>query len=50
MYSDFVQTLTAWDLRDPEISAIIATKLREFHDLDLPGPKKVLLWDRLRYS
>ncbi|KAI8546020.1 hypothetical protein RHMOL_Rhmol07G0083200 [Rhododendron molle] len=22
--------------------------MKEFHDLDMPGPKKVLLWDRLR--
>ncbi|ONK59377.1 uncharacterized protein A4U43_C08F5810 [Asparagus officinalis] len=42
------RTLSASDLRDPEISAIIATKLREFHELDMPGPKKVFLWDRLR--
>lgn len=42
------RTLSAPDLRDPEISAIIAAKLREFHDLDLPNPKNVLLWDRLR--
>uniref|UniRef100_A0A0D9WJ20 Choline kinase N-terminal domain-containing protein n=1 Tax=Leersia perrieri TaxID=77586 RepID=A0A0D9WJ20_9ORYZ len=42
------RTLSAVDLRDPEISAIIASKLREFHNLDMPGPKSVLLWDRLR--
>lgn len=42
------RTLSASDLRDPEISALIASKLREFHDLDVPGPRKVLLWDRLR--
>lgn len=44
------QTLTAADLRDSEISAIIATKLKEFHNLNMPGPKTVMLWDRLRYA
>ena len=43
------QTLSAADLCDPEISALIASKLREFHDLNMPGPKNVFLWDRLRY-
>uniref|UniRef100_A0A452ZNQ7 Choline kinase N-terminal domain-containing protein n=2 Tax=Aegilops tauschii subsp. strangulata TaxID=200361 RepID=A0A452ZNQ7_AEGTS len=42
------RTLSAVDLRDPEIAAIIASKLREFHHLDMPGPKRVLMWDRLR--
>ncbi|KAK8662044.1 hypothetical protein V6N13_091632 [Hibiscus sabdariffa] len=42
------RTLSASDLRDPAISALIATKLREFHELDMPGTKKVWLWDRLR--
>ncbi|XP_027356832.1 probable choline kinase 2 [Abrus precatorius] len=42
------RTLTAPDLRDPSISALIAAKMKEFHDLDMPGPKKVNLWDRLR--
>ncbi|KQK05205.1 probable choline kinase 2 [Brachypodium distachyon] len=42
------RTLSAVDLRDPEISSIIASKLREFHNLDMPGPKSTLLWDRLR--
>lgn len=42
------RTLSAIDLRDPEISSLIASKLREFHDLDMPGPKNILLWDRLR--
>ncbi|XP_022767973.1 probable choline kinase 1 [Durio zibethinus] len=41
-------TLSASDLHDPEISAIVAAKLREFHNLDMPGPKDVLLWERLR--
>ncbi|XP_062194812.1 probable choline kinase 2 [Phragmites australis] len=41
------RTLSAADLRDPEISALIAKKLREFHDLDMPGPKNVSLWQRL---
>ncbi|GJN32211.1 hypothetical protein PR202_gb20697 [Eleusine coracana subsp. coracana] len=42
------RTLSAADLRDLEISALIAKKLREFHDLDMPGPKNVSLWQRLR--
>ncbi|XP_076960563.1 putative choline kinase 2 [Bidens hawaiensis] len=42
------RTLSACDLRDPDISALIASKLKEFHDLDMPGPKKALVWDRLR--
>ncbi|KAG5539287.1 hypothetical protein RHGRI_019749 [Rhododendron griersonianum] len=42
------RTLSASDLLDPDISALIAAKMKEFHDLDMPGPKKVLLWDRLR--
>lgn len=42
------KTLSAADLRDPEISALIAAKLREFHKLDVPAPKCALLWDRLR--
>ncbi|PVH39429.1 hypothetical protein PAHAL_5G499600 [Panicum hallii] len=43
------RTLSTADLRDPEISALIAKKLREFHDLDMPGPKDVSLWQRLRW-
>lgn len=43
------QTLSAADLRDPEISALVAAKLIEFHRLEMPGPKNVFLWDRLRY-
>ncbi|MED6223552.1 hypothetical protein PIB30_075038 [Stylosanthes scabra] len=42
------RTLFASDLRDPSISALIAVKLREFHDLNMPGPKKAHLWDVLR--
>ncbi|XP_050213663.1 probable choline kinase 1 isoform X2 [Mercurialis annua] len=42
------RTLSAVDLRDPEISALIAAKMREFHDLDMPGPRNVLLWSRVR--
>uniref|UniRef100_A0A7C9A171 Choline kinase 2 n=1 Tax=Opuntia streptacantha TaxID=393608 RepID=A0A7C9A171_OPUST len=42
------RTLSASDLRDPEISALIAAKLKEFHELDMPGPKRVTLWNRLR--
>ncbi|XP_052196118.1 probable choline kinase 2 [Diospyros lotus] len=42
------RTLSASDLRDPEISALIAAKMKEFHDLDMPGLKKVFLWERMR--
>ncbi|KAH0981384.1 hypothetical protein GBA52_008561 [Prunus armeniaca] len=42
------RTLSACDLRDPDISALIAAKLKEFHELNMPGPKDVTLWDRLR--
>ncbi|CAI0474101.1 unnamed protein product [Linum tenue] len=42
------RTLSAPDLRDPEISVLIAAKMKEFHGLDLPGQKVVHLWDRLR--
>ena len=43
------QTLSACDLRDPAISALIAAKLKEFHSLEMPGSKNVCLWVRLRY-
>ncbi|KAJ3695034.1 hypothetical protein LUZ60_000411 [Juncus effusus] len=42
------RTLSASDLRDPIISALIASKLKEFHELDMPGPKNILIWNRLR--
>ncbi|KAL6980956.1 Phosphotransferases with an alcohol group as acceptor, partial [Sarracenia purpurea var. burkii] len=42
------RTLSACDLRVPDISALIAAKMKEFHDLDMPGSKKIFLWDRLR--
>ncbi|KAL5975115.1 hypothetical protein ACLOJK_031794 [Asimina triloba] len=42
------RTLSAADLRDQEISSLIVSKLKEFHDLDIPGPRKVYLWNRLR--
>ncbi|XP_011659104.1 probable choline kinase 1 isoform X1 [Cucumis sativus] len=42
------KTLSARDLRDPKISARIASKLREFHNLDMPTPITVVLWDRMR--
>ncbi|CAL9773026.1 unnamed protein product [Musa acuminata subsp. burmannicoides] len=42
------RTLSAADLRDPEVSALIASKLKEFHNLDMPGPRMVFLWERLR--
>lgn len=42
------RTLSAPDLRCPEISAQIAAKLREFHQLDVPAPRQPKLWMRLR--
>ncbi|KAK6928948.1 hypothetical protein RJ641_005153 [Dillenia turbinata] len=42
------RTLSAADLRDPDISALIAAKLKEFHDLDMPGPKNTVLWSRVQ--
>ncbi|XP_062175721.1 probable choline kinase 2 isoform X2 [Alnus glutinosa] len=42
------RTLSASDLRDPKTSALIASKMKEFHDLEMPGPKNVRLWERLR--
>lgn len=42
------RTLSAEDLRDPEISTLIAAKMREFHSLDMPGTRNVVLWSRLR--
>ncbi|KAL3654620.1 hypothetical protein CASFOL_001605 [Castilleja foliolosa] len=45
---DESEHFTANDLRDPEISSLIATKMREFHNLSMPGPKVIVLWDRLR--
>ncbi|XP_058761660.1 probable choline kinase 2 [Vicia villosa] len=42
------RTLSAPDIRDPSISALIASKMKEFHDLDMPGSKNVYLWERLR--
>ncbi|XP_057532034.1 probable choline kinase 1 [Amaranthus tricolor] len=42
------RTLSAEDLRDPEISGLIAGKMREFHKLEMPGTKTVVLWTRLR--
>lgn len=42
------RTLSASDLREPKTSALIASKLREFHDLDMPAPKTIVLWNRMR--
>lgn len=42
------KTLSACDIRDPEISALIAAKMREFHKLDIPGSKNVALWPIVR--
>jgi len=45
-----LSTLSTVDLCDPDISTLIAKKLREFHDLDMPGHRNVSLWQRLRYA
>ncbi|KAJ6326091.1 hypothetical protein OIU76_003475 [Salix suchowensis] len=42
------RTLSASDLRDPDMSALIAAKMKEFHGLEMPGPNNISLWDRLR--
>ncbi|GAV90954.1 Choline_kinase domain-containing protein, partial [Cephalotus follicularis] len=42
------RTLSASDLRDPDISTLIAAKMKEFHGLEMPGPVEVCLWNRLR--
>lgn len=42
------RTLTAEDLRDPDVSARIAAKLREFHQLPMPGPQEARIWQRLK--
>ncbi|XP_010520096.1 PREDICTED: probable choline kinase 2 isoform X2 [Tarenaya hassleriana] len=42
------RTLSACDLRDPEISVRIAAKMKEFHNLEMSGEKKAWVWDRLR--
>ncbi|KAM6542241.1 hypothetical protein CsatB_006688 [Cannabis sativa] len=42
------RTLSAADLRDPEISALIASKLKEFHSIEMPNSKNVHLWNTLR--
>ncbi|KAJ6704867.1 CHOLINE/ETHANOALAMINE KINASE [Salix purpurea] len=42
------RTLSASDLRDPDMSALIAAKMKEFHGLEVPGPNNISLWDRLR--
>ncbi|CAM8973191.1 unnamed protein product [Rhodiola kirilowii] len=42
------RTLSASDLRDPEIARLVAAKLRDFHSLDMPGVRKTVLWDRVR--
>ncbi|CAN6860321.1 unnamed protein product [Brassica oleracea] len=42
------RTLSASDLRDPNISAVVATKLRKFHSINIPGDQTVHIWDRMR--
>jgi len=45
-----MQTLEKHDIRDPEISKKIAVKLVEFHRIDMPGPRKAKIWERLRLA
>ncbi|KAJ8563060.1 hypothetical protein K7X08_031512 [Anisodus acutangulus] len=42
------RTLSQNDLWNPEISALVATKIKEFHMIDKPGSKSVILWMELR--
>lgn len=42
------KTLSAPDIRNPEISAKIAAKLWEFHQIEVPGSRQPMLWTRLR--
>ncbi|MCD9643084.1 hypothetical protein HAX54_030206 [Datura stramonium] len=43
------RTLFPHELRIPEISALVAAKVRKFHSLERSsGPKHVIIWDRLR--
>ncbi|XP_061345151.1 probable choline kinase 1 [Gastrolobium bilobum] len=42
------RTLSAADLHDVEISALIASKMRKFHNLHMPGAKKAQIWERMR--
>lgn len=42
------RTLSAPDLKNPEISDKIAAKLWEFHHLEIPGSREPKLWVRLR--
>ncbi|OAP00042.1 hypothetical protein AXX17_AT4G10940 [Arabidopsis thaliana] len=42
------RTLSATDLRDPNISALVASKLRRFHSIHIPGDRTMLIWDRMR--
>ncbi|CAH2035254.1 unnamed protein product, partial [Thlaspi arvense] len=34
--------------REPEVSALVAAKIREFHGINIPGDRNVFLWDRMR--
>ncbi|KAJ8556191.1 hypothetical protein K7X08_022949 [Anisodus acutangulus] len=42
------RTLSPDDLHNPDIAAIIATKIREFHTLEKPGSTNPVLWGELR--
>ncbi|KAK4371049.1 hypothetical protein RND71_010524 [Anisodus tanguticus] len=42
------RTLSQNDLWNPEISALVAAKMKEFHMIDKPGSKSVILWMELR--
>ncbi|XP_010501771.1 PREDICTED: probable choline kinase 3 [Camelina sativa] len=40
--------LSAADLRETAVSARVAAKLREFHCINIPGDRNVVIWDRMR--
>eukprot|EP00897_Mesotaenium_endlicherianum_P001182 jgi/Mesen1/11064/ME000099S10495 len=42
------RTLTAPEMRRPEVYLQIAAKMRSFHRLPMPGPQESRLWKRLR--
>jgi len=47
-FMTFDQTLSAANLRDAEVPTRVAAKLREFHGINIPGDRNVLIWDRMR--
>ncbi|XP_041004870.1 probable ethanolamine kinase [Juglans microcarpa x Juglans regia] len=39
------RTLTSADMRKPKLAAEIAKQLRQFHEVEIPGPKEPQLWN-----